>query len=98
MYNLGRINNARHLNSYSSIVIACSLLLLSFNVHADHEIFKSNQGVAIYGFDPVAYFTLGKTTEGSKDIVLDRPGAIWRFASEENREIFFADPGSYIPA
>jgi hypothetical protein len=47
--------------------------------------------------DSIRLPTLGKATEGSKDIVLDRLGATWRFASEENREIFFADSDSYIP-
>jgi YHS domain-containing protein len=59
--------------------------------------FMSKQDVVIYGFDPVAYFTLGKATEGSKDISLEFLGGTWRFASEENRELFLADPGSYIP-
>jgi hypothetical protein len=78
-------------------VLASSLLLVCFAAKADHELFTSNQGVVIYGFDPVAYFTEGKATEGAKDISVDLFGGTWRFASEENREIFIADPSSYIP-
>ncbi len=87
------------LQSLLSLTIAFSfaLLFLSFSVSAGHEVFKSNQEVAICGFDPVAYFTLGKPTEGSKDISVEFLGGTWRFVSEENRDLFLADPGSYIP-
>jgi hypothetical protein len=76
---------------------ASALLLMSFSGSAGHEVFKSRQGVVIYGFDPVAYFTSGEAREGSKDISLEFLGGTWRFASEENRELFLADPASYIP-
>ena len=88
---------AQYLRLLGSLVSASLLLFLSFVANAGHEVFKSNQGVVIYGFDPVAYFTVGKATEGSKDISLEFLGGTWRFASEENRTLFLADPGSYIP-
>ena len=54
-------------------------------------------GVALAGYDPVAYFTLHKPTEGRKDITLTHLGAEWRFASEANRAAFRADPAKYAP-
>jgi YHS domain-containing protein len=92
-----RVKRIRSFQLYLRLAITGSLLLLSFNISADHKMFLSKQGVVIYGFDPVAYFTVGKAIEGSKDISLEFLGGTWRFASEENRELFLADPGSYIP-
>ncbi len=55
-------------------------------------------GVAIKGFDPVAYFTVGKPTKGSKEHELTHKGAKWRFASAENKALFEANPAKYEPA
>ena len=97
MLNIHRKKSAPHLLSYLLLTIASLLLLLSFSISADHEVFKSKQGVVIYGFDPVAYFTLGEAKEGSKDISIEFLDGTWRFVSEANRELFLADPDRYIP-
>jgi YHS domain-containing protein len=54
-------------------------------------------GVAIDGYDPVAYFTQGKPVEGTSDFEYDWMGATWRFASAANRDQFAADPQKYAP-
>jgi len=54
-------------------------------------------GVAVGGYDPVAYFTDGKPVPGRADITLQHAGATWRFASAENRAQFAADPAKYAP-
>jgi len=97
MWNVYRIGRIRFSELFLPITISSLFLLISFDVSADHRIFMSKQGVVIYGFDPVAYFTEGKAIEGSKDISLEFLGGTWRFISEENRELFVTDPGSYIP-
>jgi len=55
------------------------------------------KGVAVGGYDPVAYFTDGKPVPGSRDITLEHEGAVWRFASAANRDAFKADPTRYAP-
>lgn len=55
------------------------------------------KGVAVGGYDPVAYFTKGEPIKGNKDITLEQQGAVWRFTSEENRTAFEADPARYAP-
>ena len=55
-------------------------------------------GIAIKGFDPVAYFTVGKPTKGSAEFEVEHKGAKWRFASAENKALFEADPAKYEPA
>jgi hypothetical protein len=53
--------------------------------------------VAILGYDPVAYFTLGKPVEGQEDFMHVWKGAKWLFASQANRDLFIADPERYAP-
>ena len=55
-------------------------------------------GLAISGFDPVAYFTDGSPREGRDDIELSDAGAVWRFRNPANRESFAARPDIYAPA
>jgi YHS domain-containing protein len=49
------------------------------------------------GNDPVAYFTLGKTTPGSPNIKAEHQGVTYRFASEEHRTLFVANPDRFVP-
>lgn len=53
--------------------------------------------VAVNGYDVVAYFTEGKPVDGSDDFTAEYDGALWRFASAENRDAFNADPAHYAP-
>jgi len=56
-------------------------------------------GVAIQGgYDPVAYFTLGRPVMGSKRWQTRYNGATYRFSTEENQKAFEADPGKFEPA
>jgi YHS domain-containing protein len=55
------------------------------------------RGIAIDGYDPVAYFTEGKPVEGSSDFEYEWMGATWRFASAADRDQFAADPEKYAP-
>ena len=52
---------------------------------------------AVGGYDPVAYFTEGKPVQGKRDITFAWKGMTWRFASEQNRELFKARPEAYAP-
>ena len=54
-------------------------------------------GFAIYGIDPVAYFTDRKPVAGRAEFEFRFAGAIWRFANEGNRAAFVADPSIYMP-
>jgi YHS domain-containing protein len=55
------------------------------------------RGLAISGYDPVAYFTDGKPVEGSSDFTTEWKGATWRFASAAHRDAFVAAPDKYAP-
>jgi hypothetical protein len=54
-------------------------------------------GLAIGGFDPVAYFTDSRPLLGRPGFELSEAGAIWRFRNEGNRAAFNADPDIYGP-
>jgi YHS domain-containing protein len=54
-------------------------------------------GLAISGFDPVAYFTEGKAMFGKPDIELNKNGTVWRFSNEGNRGAFELHPEIYSP-
>jgi hypothetical protein len=54
-------------------------------------------GLALYGFDPVAYFTEGGPQQGADSYELSWAGATWRFRNEGNRDAFMQAPGIYEP-
>ena len=55
------------------------------------------EGVAIGGYDPVAYFREGRAVLGSAEHAHRWNGATWRFANAEARDLFAADPEAYAP-
>jgi len=54
-------------------------------------------GLAIEGFDPVAYFTDAMAAKGLPDFEAREAGAVWRFRNEGNRASFVAHPEIYGP-
>lgn len=56
------------------------------------------EGVAIQGFDAVAYFTESKAVKGDAKFSAAHDGAKYNFASAANLETFNKDPHRYIPA
>lgn len=54
-------------------------------------------GIAIRGFDTVAYFTDGKPLEGSDEFTSEWQGATWKFASRQHLDMFEENPGKYAP-
>lgn len=84
----------------SHLCFAASLLTLSLAAPAaalspvNKSLFG---GVAIDGYDPVAYFTDSKPVEGSKAYSFEWNGATWRFASAAHRDLFAQAPEKYAP-
>jgi YHS domain-containing protein len=54
-------------------------------------------GLAIGGYDPVAFFTEHKPTPGRAEFELHYAGAVWRFSNIGNREAFAEHPDVYMP-
>lgn len=54
-------------------------------------------GIAVNGYDVVAYFTMGKAVEGSGAQAVKWGGATWYFSSAEHRTAFEMNPRTYSP-
>jgi hypothetical protein len=54
-------------------------------------------GLAIGGFDPVAYFTDAQPLVGQPGFEAAEAGAVWRFRNEGNRAVFVGHPEIYGP-
>lgn len=72
------------------------MLLSSIGMFASRPVLASD-GVAIGGYDAVAYFLDGKPVKGTPQISEDWNGARWQFASLEHRDRFRAAPEKYAP-
>lgn len=59
--------------------------------------FNLDKGLAIQGYDPVAYFTTHKAVKGKKDLALYVDGATYYFSSNENKEAFKKSPLQFEP-
>ena len=77
-------------------ILILSLLIPSAALAID-PVNKSRGGVAIKGYDPVAYFEQGEPVKGSNEFQHEWQGATWRFSSVSNRDLFAADPDKYAP-
>ncbi|MEM6252802.1 MAG: YHS domain-containing (seleno)protein [Cyanobacteria bacterium P01_D01_bin.156] len=58
---------------------------------------QTGDSLAIRGYDPVAYFTVGAPVEGSSDYEYEWNGATWRFSSAAHKQLFANNPDAYAP-
>jgi YHS domain-containing protein len=58
---------------------------------------NATNGIALKGYDPVAYFTVGQAMPGRDAYMFPWKGRVYRFASAENRNRFAAEPDKYVP-
>jgi len=87
------------------LVLVSALLAFAGNllgnvesVHADGPINTGYfGGIAIMGYDPVAYFTKGRAMKGSEEFAHTWLGVPWHFANAKHRDLFTADPTEYAP-
>ena len=64
---------------------------------AFNEVNKTSFGVAIKGYDTVAYHTEGRAVKGDSHFSHNWNDASWYFSSAANRDLFAADPERYSP-
>ncbi len=58
---------------------------------------NASSGLALKGYDPVAYFEVGKATVGDSQFSYEWSGANWQFSSAANRDLFAQSPENYAP-
>jgi hypothetical protein len=75
------------------VLLAASALASMVPGHLEAQ----ESSLAIKGYDPVAYFTVGKPVRGRSDIAYQWDELRYLFSSAEHRELFRAAPARYAP-
>jgi YHS domain-containing protein len=78
-------------------VVISSTLSFSQTAAKRTKEFNLEKGVAIQGYDPVAYFTQKKAVKGKLALTANYEGVTYYFASQANKEAFTKTPASYEP-
>lgn len=79
------------------MVLSAVFASLAAASRAEPLIVSADTGLALSGFDPVAYFTNREAQLGRPDLELTHDGAVWRFTNVGNRAAFKAHPETYAP-
>src|SRR5262245_39570296 len=95
----GKPTRRRAVQRLSRRDAVCLLALLGAVPHTRALAGAATDGppLAIKGYDPVAYFTLGKPAAGLPAIEYEWDEQRYRFARPEHRDLFKADPVRYAP-
>lgn len=80
-----------------SVAPAAVLLQAGHAATTERVVSDDRTGLAIYGYDPVAYFTDRAPKVGREDLEVKHAGVAWRFSNEGNRDAFREDPDVYMP-
>ena len=79
-------------------LFATALVLMgAHSASAGEAVNALENGVAMDGFDVVAYFTENSPKIGSAEYSVDYKGKSWRFSSSENATKFSTNPASFEP-
>ncbi len=84
-----------HLKRRAVLALAAASVAVP-TLAADDPVFAP-RGLAIRGYDPVAYLVLGRPVIGSSDIEYEWNGATWRFMNTDTRLWFMNNPIAYAP-
>lgn len=77
--------------------LACALACAPAAPAAEPLVVNPDTGLALSGFDPVAYFVDGKPEFGRAELEFRNNGVVWRFRNEGDRAAFADHPEVYIP-
>ena len=80
---------------FGIIILIAALTVLP--VYADLPVNSSDAGVAIKGYDPVAYYTENRAVKGSRAYAYEWRESTWHFSSDAHRGLFASDPERYAP-
>ena len=79
-------------------VLSASLaILFAFAILAPGATSANPGRLAIKGYDPVAYFTMGRPVQGEPEFEHTVDDVRYRFATAEHLEMFIKDPDRYVP-
>lgn len=78
-------------------IAAAGVLAATLSASAFAGEFFERDGVAIEGYDPVAYFTEKQPVLGKKEFSAEYKGSVFLFSSAANRDKFKASPEAFAP-
>jgi hypothetical protein len=81
-------------------LLLCTVLAPTWSLWAattERVVTDRHTGLALFGYDPVAYFTEARPVAGSPKHEYRHAGVVWRFRNEGNRAAFAANPEVYMP-
>lgn len=84
------------MRTFISILTFC--LLISCGNKEDLPTIYNADGVAIDGYDPVAYFTQSDAVKGNSEYKYEYQGVTYHFSSEEHKKLFVEASEKYAPA
>lgn len=87
----------RVLLTFSLVVAAALAFAACTNTEIPLGLNADANGLALRGFDAVAYFAVDSAVKGDVKYEFAWNGAKWLFSSEENMKRFQADPEAYAP-
>ena len=76
------------------ILLMCTLVMAPARAGSVNT---DGAGLAIKGYDVVAYFTQSSAVPGKAEISHEWGGATWLFDSQANRDLFMAEPTRFVP-
>lgn len=82
------------LATVAALTVAAPVLAQSRTGGAPNSMYA---GMGLKGYDPVSYFTDGKSAKGDAAISTKANGLTWNFTSEEHQAAFEANPEKYMP-
>jgi len=83
---------------FIAVLLGASLLAFSQDTDQLRQRNSNQQhGIALSGYDPVAYFTVGQALRGRPELACTFHGLTYYFATASNRALFVKQPDQYEP-
>lgn len=85
-----------------NIMLALLVITISIRITNAQSVLRTKQfnlekGIAIQGYDPVAYFTQNKAVKGNKQMAAIADGVTYYFSSAGNKDLFLKNYSKYEP-
>ena len=81
----------------TAVVCTCAIILIACSSPSIAPINVDKEGIAMKGYDPVAYFTMASPVKGLKEFQFEWNNAKWLFANEEHLTMFQMNPDRFAP-
>jgi YHS domain-containing protein len=92
------MTNRRNALTLAGLTFIALTAASTLSAHAAQpKVFQSSSGIAINGYDTVAYHTKGMPVEGLEQFKTNWNGATWLFSNAENLASFKSNPAKFAP-